>query len=128
MSLSPSSVELWWDVRWPWGVHPGTLTTVNSLASLLHDKEELEEAEDLSRRALEGREKALGPDHPGTLSSVHILACVLFKKSLLEEADLHGRRAVTSRQSKLGDDHPDTLASVLLLAAIEAAKIDENKS
>ena len=38
---------------------------MNSLASLLFDKGDLAAAESLYRRALEARQRVLGPEHPG---------------------------------------------------------------
>ena len=43
------------------------LADMNRTASLLYEQGNLEEAKVLYRRALEGREKALGLDHPSTL-------------------------------------------------------------
>jgi hypothetical protein len=41
---------------------------------VLRDQGKYEEAEQMNRRALGGREKALGKDHPDTLTSVSNLA------------------------------------------------------
>ena len=48
----------------------------------------LEEAEVLSRRALEGRERVLGVDHPKTLISVNNLGSLLQAQGKLEEAEV----------------------------------------
>ncbi|KAF1949112.1 hypothetical protein CC80DRAFT_555727, partial [Byssothecium circinans] len=50
--------------------HPGTLTSVSQLGSVLERQGKYEEAEAMHQRALEGREKVLGREHPDTLTSV----------------------------------------------------------
>lgn len=69
-----------------------------------------EEAESLHRRALEGREKALGFEHPHTLSSVNNLGVLLQDQGKDEEAEAMYRRALEAYQKTLGPEHPDTLA------------------
>jgi len=54
--------------------HPSTLTSINNLALLYHNKGEYEKAEALHNRCLEARERLLGPEHPDTLASIHNLA------------------------------------------------------
>ena len=48
---------------------PSTLGTVGNLAILLDEQGKLDEAEPLYRRALAGKEEALGPAHPDTQSA-----------------------------------------------------------
>jgi len=50
---------------------------MSNLASVLQDQGKYEEAEQMNRRALEGREKALGKENSDTLTSVNNLALVL---------------------------------------------------
>lgn len=49
--------------------HPRTLTSINNLAWLFQDLGMFKDAEELSRRVLDGREKTLGLDHPDSLKS-----------------------------------------------------------
>ena len=56
--------------------HPGTATSLNDLASLLHDQGKLTEAEPLYRQALEIRKKALGDEHPDTATSLNDLSLI----------------------------------------------------
>jgi Tfp pilus assembly protein PilF len=49
------------------------MDTVNNLGALYHDQGKLNKAEEMYRRALEGKEKALGPDHTSTLNTVNNL-------------------------------------------------------
>jgi hypothetical protein len=66
----------------------------------------------MHRRALEGREKALGREHPDTLISVSKLGTVLQSQGRYEEAEAMHRRALEGREKVLGREHPDTLTSV----------------
>ena len=50
-------------------MHPDTLGSVNNLALLLSEKGDYAAAEPLYRRALEGRDQALGAAHPDTVIS-----------------------------------------------------------
>jgi hypothetical protein len=63
--------------------HRHTLSRVDNLATALQHQGKYEEAEKMSRRALEGREEVLGVEHPDTLTS--ILACLGYYSSMLEE-------------------------------------------
>jgi Tetratricopeptide repeat len=74
------------------------------------------QAEEMSRRALEGHEKALGKEHPHTLTSVGNLAGVLRSQGKYEQAEEMNRRALEGREKALGKEHPDTLTSVYCLA------------
>jgi hypothetical protein len=49
--------------------HPDTATSLNNLAIVLRDQEDLEGARALQERALAIREARLGPDHPSTVRS-----------------------------------------------------------
>ncbi|KAK3614601.1 hypothetical protein LTR56_026644 [Elasticomyces elasticus] len=75
-------------------------------------------AEAMNRRALEGREKALGKEHPSTLKSVSNLASVLQEQGKYEAAEAMNRRALESREKALGEEHPSTLMSVENLALV----------
>ena len=74
------------------------------------------EAEAMHRRALEGREKALGFEHPDTLTSVSNLRSVLSSQGKYDEAEAMHRRALEGYEKALGLKHPDTLTSVYYLA------------
>jgi hypothetical protein len=77
-----------------------------------------EEAEDMYRRALEGREKTLGPEHPDTLTSVSHFGLMLERQGMYEEAEGMHRRALEGRERTLGPEHPDTLTSKERIALI----------
>lgn len=74
------------------------------------------DAEEMSRRAVEGYEKILGPEHTETLSSVNRLALVLQYQGKYEAAEEMNRRALEGYEKALGAEHPDTLNSVYCLA------------
>ena len=83
---------------------------------VLQDQWKYETAEKIYRRALQGREKALGTDHPKTLTSVSNLASVLQDQGKYETAEEMNRRALKGSEKVLGTDHPETLTSVSNLA------------
>ncbi len=82
------------------------------------DKGSYDTAEEMNRRALEGREKALGKEHPDTLASISLLATVLRRQGKYEQAEELNRRAREGFEKALGKEHPDTLASISLLATV----------
>ncbi|KAI4089899.1 MAG: hypothetical protein LQ344_005089 [Seirophora lacunosa] len=75
-------------------------------------------AEEMSRRALEVREKVLAEKHPDTLTSVHQLARVLFRQRRYQDAEEMGRRVLEGREKALGEKNEDTLSSVNVLGVI----------
>ena len=76
------------------------------------------EAEPLYRRALEARERVLGPEHPDTLTSVNNLAALYQAQGRYGEAEPLYRRALEASERVLGPEHPDTLTSVNNLALL----------
>jgi tetratricopeptide (TPR) repeat protein len=79
---------------------------------MIVDNKKYEEAEQMDRRAVEGREKVLGKEHPSTLTSVNNLAVMLQDQGKYDEAEPMNRRAVEGYENALGKEHPDTLNSV----------------
>ncbi|GKT66818.1 TPR domain protein [Colletotrichum tofieldiae] len=77
-----------------------------------------EEAEQLSRRALEASEKVLGKEHPTTLTSVSNLALVLRHQGKYKEAEQMNRWTLEASEKTIGKEHPDTLTSVSNLAMV----------
>jgi tetratricopeptide (TPR) repeat protein len=75
-------------------------------------------AEPLYRRALEVRERVLGPEHPDTLVSVNNLAGLLESTGDYAGAEPLYRRALEARERVLGPEHPSTLVSVNNLAGL----------
>ena len=98
--------------------HPDTLGSVNNLGYLLRSKGDYDGAEALYRRALEGQEKALGPDHPATMISVNDLAVLLAEKGDYAGAEPLYRRVLEGEEKVLGPEHPDTLNIINYLATL----------
>jgi hypothetical protein len=65
-------------------------------------REKYRATEAMNRRALEGREKALGPEHPSTLTSVNNLALVLPDQGMYKAAEAMNRRAPEGYEKALG--------------------------
>ena len=72
----------------------------------------------MNRRALDGREKALGKDHPDTLTSVYNLAYLYQRQHRLDEADELYLTALSGYRKVLGLAHPTTLACEGLHASL----------
>lgn len=66
-------------------------------------------AEKQVRRALELREKTLGPDHAETVAALEELAVVAWTRGALEEAGRYYREAYRRALRSLGAGHPVTL-------------------
>ena len=103
---------------------PATITCPRKLGQFLRDNGLYPAAEPLLRRALEARERVLGPEHPDTLTSVNNLAELLESKGDYAGAQPLYGRALEARERVLGPEHPDTLASVNNLAALLESKGD----
>jgi CHAT domain-containing protein/Tfp pilus assembly protein PilF len=95
-----------------------TLATVNNLAGLYWSQGRFGEAEPLFRRALETRERVLGPEHPGTLGSLNNLAGLYERQGRYGEAETLKRRGLEASERVLGPEHPQTLISVNSLAGL----------
>ena len=76
------------------------------------------EAEPLAVRAMQVRERVLGPEHPDTLASVNDLATLYERQGRYAEAEPLYLRALAARERVLGLEYPDTLISVNNLAAL----------
>ena len=57
------------------------------------------------QRALEGYEKALGPDHTSTLNTVNNLGILYKDQGRLTEAESMYQRALSGFQTALGPSH-----------------------
>ncbi len=65
------------------------------------------DAEQLHKRALAIREKALGARHPDVAASLNNLASVYHEQGKYAEAERHSKRAVAIYEKTLGANHPD---------------------
>ena len=81
-------------------------------AMLLINEGDLDGAEPLLRKALEGCRQTLGDRHPYTLTSIACLGGLLKDKGDLDGAEALLLEALAGKREVFGDRHPSTLASV----------------
>ena len=117
-----------------------TLNSLSLRASILKSQGNYKEAEEIYRRILKAKEKALGlkhkhirfnrfaktlligkekmleVDHPDTLTNLNNLAGVLKSQGQYQIAEEMYRRALKGKEKALGVDHPHTLTSLNNLA------------
>jgi tetratricopeptide (TPR) repeat protein len=85
---------------------------------VLDGQDKCEAAEEMYQRALESRERVLGPEHADTLTSMDDLAAVLYSQDKYEAAEEMYRRILELRERVLGPEHADTLTSMDDLAVV----------
>ncbi|KAL9569225.1 hypothetical protein ACKAV7_006811 [Fusarium commune] len=105
------------------GWYIGDQLVIDSLAKLgilYRDQGKLLEAEAMYKRALEGREKALGQDHISTLDTVNNLGALYADQGKLPEAEAMYKQALEGREKALGQDHISTLDTVNNLGVLYA--------
>ena len=93
-------------------------TVAGNTAWYLYLRGEYAAAEEISRDALDGREKVLGLEHPDTLTSVSNLGSLLERQGKYGEAEAMHRRALEGYEKMLGLEHPYTLTSVSNLGSV----------
>jgi tetratricopeptide (TPR) repeat protein len=86
-----------YDVMIIWGITI-PLDTVNNLGILYTDLGRLDEAEKMYQRALQGKEKAWGPEHTSTLSTVNNLGLLYTDLGRLDEAEKMYERCKATRR------------------------------
>ncbi len=101
----------------PEGATEELASVLHVLALCLYDQGQYADAEPVYRKALELRQKVLGPEHPDTLSGLNNLAVCLEKKGKRADAEPLYRQALELRQKVLGPEHPDTISSINNLAS-----------
>ena len=74
---------------------------------MLYELGQYAEAEPLLQRALQIREKALGPEHPDVATSLNNLAVLYRAQGRYAEAEPLYQRALKIREKALGPEHPD---------------------
>ena len=89
--------------------HPDTLSAIDSMATLLEDMGQLEEARPLYEEALRARRETLGNRHQETLLSISNMGQLLQAMGQLEEARALYEEALHASREVLGDRHPETL-------------------
>ena len=91
---------------------------LNNAAWYARERANYDEAEQMNRRALDGRKKVLGKEHPDTLTSISNLALVLQDQGKYEQAEQMNRQALDAYEKVLGKEHPETMRSVNNLASV----------
>ncbi|PVH90016.1 hypothetical protein DL98DRAFT_380525, partial [Cadophora sp. DSE1049] len=80
--------------------------TVNNLSSLYYSQGKLlVKAEQILQRALQGKEKALGPNYTSTLDTVNNLGNLYIYQGRLVEAEQIYQRALQGYEKTIGPDH-----------------------
>ncbi|KAN0068322.1 HET domain containing protein [Elaphomyces granulatus] len=100
---------------------------LHMLGVLYRNQGKLDEAEKMYQRALQGKEKVLGPDHTSTLSTVNSLGLLYANQGKLDEAEKMYQRALQGKEKARGPDHTSTLTTVNNLGLLYAnqGKLDE---
>ena len=89
--------------------HPDTLSAIDSMATLLEDMGQPEEARPLYEEALRARRETLGNRHQETLLSISNMGQLLQAMGQLEDARALYEEALQASREVLGDRHPETL-------------------
>jgi len=89
--------------------HPDTLDSIMLLAKVQMENGELAEAESLARRAIAGRERALGKDDSDTLEAVALLTVIYLKQGRNVEAEALRARLI---DANLRSGNPEALLSI----------------
>ncbi|CAJ2505652.1 Uu.00g130460.m01.CDS01 [Anthostomella pinea] len=84
----------------------------HNLGLLYSDQGKLNEAEEMYQRALQGKEKLLGPNHISTLDTVNNLGNLYSDQDRLKEAEEMYQRALKGYKKALGPNHTSTLDTV----------------
>ncbi|RYP55992.1 hypothetical protein DL770_010860 [Monosporascus sp. CRB-9-2] len=92
------------------------------LGYLYSDQDKLGEAEKMYQRALQGKEKALGPEHTSILDTVNNLGNLYSAQGKLGEAEKMYQRALQGYEKALGPEHTSTLDTVNNLGNLYSAQ------
>ncbi|KAL5353528.1 hypothetical protein ACLOAV_001565 [Pseudogymnoascus australis] len=92
----------------------------HKLGDLYADQGKLVEAEQMYQRALQGKEKAWGPEHTSTLSTVNNLGLLYADQGKLVEAEQMYQRALQGKEKAWGPEHTSTLSTVNNLGILYA--------
>src|SRR6267378_13072 len=100
---------------------------LHRLGLLYWKQDKLDEAERMYQRALQGYERAWGPDHTSTLDTVNNVGLLYSDQGKLDEAEKMYQRALQGKEKACGPNHTSTLNTVhnfgILYAKLD--KLDE---
>jgi tetratricopeptide (TPR) repeat protein len=97
---------------------PEAARLMNRAGYYLKERAQYAEAEPLYQRALDIREKTLGPEHPDTATSLNNLAGLYNSQGRYAEAEPLYQRALDITEKALGPEHPYTAMSLNNLAGL----------
>jgi kinesin light chain len=83
------------------------LISIRRISSFLGKRNKFKEAEPLCKRALEIREKCLGPSHPDVAKQLNNLALLCQNQGKYEEVETYYKRAIEIYTKSLGPDDPN---------------------
>ncbi|KAG9233416.1 P-loop containing nucleoside triphosphate hydrolase protein [Amylocarpus encephaloides] len=86
----------------------------------INETVKLAEAEQMYQRALQGKEKAWGPEHMSTLETVNNLGNLYLNQGKLVEAEQMYQRALQGKEKAWGPEHMSTLDTVHNLGLLYA--------
>lgn len=104
--------------------HPDTLESIQTLGETLLHRGELRAARTMLQRAIDGREKKLGPHDLDTLESLSDMTITLLELNELDAAEGTAQKALKGREDVLGLKHPDYLVSLNIMAILHQLKGD----
>ena len=99
----------------------------HGLGMLYADQGKLAEAEKMYQRALDGYEKAWGPEHTSTLDTVNNLGLLYNDQGKLAEAEKMYQRALDGYEKVWGPNHPSILRTVNNLRLLNASRREHMK-
>lgn len=86
------------------GEHPSVATALTTLGGLYARLHRFPEAEQAYKRALDIREKSLGPDHPDTVTSLNDLAGLYQTQGKHDLAERYYKRALAAEEKSLANN------------------------
>jgi tetratricopeptide (TPR) repeat protein len=102
--------------------HPDVGSTLSNLGLVYRDQGKYVEAEELLKRALAVREKALGASHAYVGATLNNLALVHRDQGKDAEAEGLFERALAIRETALGASHPDVARTLSNMAILYEAR------
>ena len=99
-------------------LHPGTLASMATLATIHQGLERWKEAEELQLRVMNLRQKKLGPEHPENLNTMAELVVSYNQQARGSEAEQLALEVLKLRTKTLGPEHPAVTESQNMLALI----------
>ena len=100
----------------------------HNLGLLYFNQGKLAEAEKMYQRALDGYEKAWGPEHTSILGTVNNLGLLYFNQGKLAEAEKMYQRALDGYEKACGPSHPSILRTVNNLRLLNVSRGEHMKA